>query len=133
MKQYKTTVGEDVPTQFFQKVSEGLKEIRFAAAPELAIKPKTQQIPVQTEELYIFIASEVSINESTPGTLSRKKKKQQRIITVLSARFVMEEKWMTNMARFGSTVVRKITNIGFIYIVLAFHAMMKIKKNLASW
>ena len=82
MKQYKTTVGEDVATQFYQIVSGGLKEIRYAAAPELAIKPKIWQMSVQTEELYTSITSEVSINElsqepvtSTPSTPSRKKKK----------------------------------------------------------
>ena len=61
MKQYKTTVGEDVATQFYQKVSGGLKETRYATAPELAIKPKTWSVSVQTEELYIntSIPSEV--------------------------------------------------------------------------
>ena len=84
MKQYKTTVGEDVATQFYQKVSGGIKEIRYPTAPELANKPKTRSMSVQTEEFYInaSIASEISINEpsqepatSTPGTPSRKKKK----------------------------------------------------------
>ena len=84
MKQYKTTVGEDLATQFYQKVSGSLKEIRYATAPELAIKPKTWSVSVQTEELYIntSITSEVSINEtsqeppmSTPGIPSRRKKK----------------------------------------------------------
>ena len=84
LKQYKTTVEEDVATQFYQKVSGGIKEIRYATAPELANKPKTRSMSVQTEELYInvSIASEISINEpsqeparSTPGTPSRKKKK----------------------------------------------------------
>ena len=42
-------------------VSGGLKEIRYATAPELAIKPKTWSVSVQTEELYIntSIPSEV--------------------------------------------------------------------------
>ena len=84
MKQYKTTVGEALATQFYQKVSGSLKEIRYATAPELAIKPKTWSVSIQTEELHIntSITSEVSINEtsqepamSTPGIPSRRKKK----------------------------------------------------------
>ena len=51
MKQYKATLGEDVASQFYQKISGGLKEIRYAATPELAIKLKTRQVSVQTEEL----------------------------------------------------------------------------------
>ena len=51
----------------------------------------------------------------------------------LSATLVMEAKWMTNMARFGSTAVQKVANIGFIYFALAFHVMMRTKMSLASW
>ena len=81
-KGIKTTVGEDVATMFYQKMYTGFKEVRHAATPELAIKPKTEQMSVQTEELHvnISVAFEVSITEtsqesalSTPGTPSRRK------------------------------------------------------------
>ena len=66
MKQCKTTVGEDLATQFYQKVFGVLKEIRYATAPELVIKQRIQQTSVQTEELYVntSIASEMLITES---------------------------------------------------------------------
>ena len=105
MKQYKATLGEDLASQFYQKISGGLKEIRYAATPELAIKLKTRQVSVQTEELYVntSITSEVWIIEPwsqeaimlTSGTPSRKI--MEIATTVLSAIFVMGAKWMINM------------------------------------
>ena len=70
----------------------------------------------------------------TPGTPSQKKKKTADSNNcALSARFVIEAKWMRYMARFGSSAVQKIANIRFIYFALAFHVMMKTKTSLANW
>ena len=38
MKKYKTTVGEDVAIQFYQKITGGVKDVRFSTKPELAMK-----------------------------------------------------------------------------------------------
>ena len=46
MKQYKTTVGEDVAIQFYQKITGGVKDVRFGTKPELAMKQPQRDFSV---------------------------------------------------------------------------------------
>ena len=89
MKQYKTTVGEDVAVQFYQKITGGVKDIRFGTKPELTMKQQQRDFSVQADLVTTTSFPEVSMMEnsqpnltleptgcSTPGTPSRKKKKR---------------------------------------------------------
>ena len=64
MKQYKTTVGEDVAIQFYQKITGGVKDIRFGTKPELAMKQQ-RDFSVQADLVTTTSFPEVSMMENS--------------------------------------------------------------------
>ena len=92
MKQHKTIVVEDVAIQFYQKITGGVKDVRFDTNPELAMKQPPRDCSAQRDLTATTSLPQVSLLEnsqpnlileltacSTPGTTPKIEKKRNTV------------------------------------------------------